>query len=301
MDSAELRELERYLKYHRLIIDYVYVTVATILYYEYIITLRLEVSLIWCSPRGYYTKALFLLARYLPLIQTSMMIFNQLVPNLSVHQCANIYPLCSWMIVIGMNLAQIILAIRTWAVWSRNTRIGIGLIILLSGTFIPQFIFLHRFTKSFKFIPSPYSGFRGCFFSRATHSARDIWVEWATLVITEGVIFILMMISAGKTWKFYGNNKLLKVAHRDGILFYVYILGVTILNLVVVTVLPLEITTITSPLGYTLYSVLAIRIVFNLKSTVRSCQNVTATELHHVHPQFLEIIFVDINTESPSL
>ena len=74
---------------------------------------------------------------------------------------------------------KVILAIRTWAVWQRDWRIGCGLIILVAGCFTPTCIFTVYFLRSlectlpycswlslFNFAspvdPPLYVGFRGC-------------------------------------------------------------------------------------------------------------------------------------------
>ena len=96
----------------------------------------------------------------------------------------------------------VILAVRTYAVWIRDKRVGIGLA-LLSGFFqIPYVIILYRFIQGVvceclrsTFVAArvrplpldtqnPYPEiYRGCAYDTAT---RVIYVNWVILTIVEG-------------------------------------------------------------------------------------------------------------------
>lgn len=74
--------------------------------------------------------------------------------------------------------SQVVMGIRTWAVWHRDRYVGIGLFIVMAGNFTINCILIIRFLKTVacKIIhmsfhiylmsqtvgPAPYDGFRGC-------------------------------------------------------------------------------------------------------------------------------------------
>ncbi|KAF8976886.1 hypothetical protein BDQ17DRAFT_1417632 [Cyathus striatus] len=62
--------------------------------YDVCLTLDLEITFIWKSP-GSFTKALYLLTRYLPFVDVGM-------------------------IAIGVAGGQVILSLRTWAFWRKQ-------------------------------------------------------------------------------------------------------------------------------------------------------------------------------------
>ena len=105
-------------------------------------------------------------------------------------------------------MVVVVLAVRTYAVWKRDKRVGIGLALLLGLSQIPDMILLNRFIQgigceyfvhplffsvlrclralnpSVLVAQNPYPEiFRGCFFTKATRLAFAIWV---TITIVEG-------------------------------------------------------------------------------------------------------------------
>lgn len=118
---------------------------------------------------GSYTKVLFLLVRYIPIFTISLMIYgecsnswrsinaddstDQISLNRTVRQCQIGFPALIWFVMFGIILAeskllrsglfydliisvQVILMIRTWAVWRRNAKVGIVLAALQLATLI---------------------------------------------------------------------------------------------------------------------------------------------------------------------
>jgi len=104
----------------------------------------------------------------------------------------------------------VVLAIRTYAVWNKDKRVGIGLALLLGACQIPNAIIAERFIKgiergyrfdsSFFFprsaympasaktallvVQNPYPEiYRGCMATRAT---RLIFVNWVVFIVMEG-------------------------------------------------------------------------------------------------------------------
>lgn len=98
-----------------------------------------------------------------------------------------------------LTVFQVVLAVRTWAVWQRNRVLGIILAILLIVTTVVNCGFLAHYLKSMKstfpFISrsrnlvedfavasSPYDGFRGCY---VTNSSRSLSVDFIVLTVLE--------------------------------------------------------------------------------------------------------------------
>jgi len=112
-------------------------------------------------------------------------------------------------ISLGLPFATVVLALRTYAVWGKDKRIGVGLALLLALSQIPNVIVLNRFiegigceyhvaslffphsttvparSKSFLLVvqnqyPELY---RGCAFTKST---RLIFADWVIIAIVEG-------------------------------------------------------------------------------------------------------------------
>jgi hypothetical protein len=111
-----------------------------------------------------------------------------------------------------MDLAEIVLAIRTYAVWNKDKRVGIGLALLLVFCQIPNGIIAERFIEAIDFIPNPYPEiYRGCIALSAT---KIFFVNWVVFTVMEGVVLVLMVISALRTYRKNMSN-LLNVIYME--------------------------------------------------------------------------------------
>jgi len=196
---------------------------------------------------------------------------------------------CKWtfraeigLIQVGIPVAEGILALRTWAVWRRDRRIGIVLAILIVGCFILECVFSYRYSKSLKFEPPPYVGFRGCS-PGSEDTDRDLLIVILAVGMTEIVVLGLMMISAYRLYRSGDRNELSNIIHRDGVLFYIYLLCVTLANIVFLTNQLPDLYAMLIPILGVLYSVFATRIVIDIRSMGRRGTGESITELHHVY------------------
>jgi len=259
---SDTEALIQFIRHQRLILDYAYVSAAALLIYDYILTLPMEITFVWYS-RWSYTKTLYLLTRYIPFPVTGLLLFSQLSLHASVKVCAVTWPVVTWFYIFEVILSECILAIRTWAIWRTDRRIGIGLAFLMMGSLVPHCIFANQFVKSMTFGLPPYTGYRGCFI---TDVNRFLWVNYFILTIVDIVVLILMVISGIRAFRTSPNrNNISFIIHKDGILFYIYLLGFTVANVVVMLVPPLEFMSLLSPLETVLYSVLTCRIILNIR------------------------------------
>jgi len=261
MDTTELSSFVQYLRHQRLVNDFVFLSAAAIYFYDYFLTLHLEIKLIW-RARWSYTTALVLLIRYMGFLSIILVLYNQLVPNLSAGTCKILFPFSAWLLVTEMSLAEAMLAVRTWAVWQRNRYIGLGLAARIPAMLFVQFYFVNKFNRALTYHSTPYPGFRGCFVSTVE---RNIWQNYVMLTVAEATILALMIISAFRSYRRGSNSELSYIIHRDGILFYIYIFLFTVANLVITIVLPIDMGILLSPLEDALYSVLTARVVLNIR------------------------------------
>jgi hypothetical protein len=97
-------------------------------------------------------------------------------------------------------LHQVILSIRTWAIWNRSKTVGILLVVSNLAGLVLQFVLLPRFIRAFECTltsislvalsdhaalidaPPPYPGFRGCFL---TKTSIILWGIYAVFTAIE--------------------------------------------------------------------------------------------------------------------
>jgi len=176
----------------------------------------------------------------------------------------------------GIMTSEVVLTIRTWAVWRRDRAVGLALGAVLLGALIWSVYGGIQFSKSLKFSPPPYAGFRGCFIVAGSDILRIQFIILAGLDI---IVLIMMVISAFRSFTRGDNNKFSTIIHRDGILFYIYLLCVTVLNVICLNASPSRLEFMVTPLCAVLYSVLTCRIVLNIRDLSRQDAMNAPTEL----------------------
>jgi len=276
MDSAVIDKLLRYIFHQRHLVDYGFIAALTIVLYDYILTIDREISLIWSSTMS-YTAALYFLAKYLPIISLCLDIPNRLVVGVTNERCDWSFPLAIWLLTTGVLFAETILFIRTWSVWRRDRIVGLVLGPLFVGMICSAIVADLKYQKSLKFSPPPYAGYRGCFAITASDVLR---VDFIVVAVVDFVVLFLMAVSAFRTYQRGSSSELVKVIHRDGLLFYIYLLGSTLVNVIIMSVLPVDLQQLVTPICCSLYSVLTTRIVLNIRQAARWSPGAASTELH---------------------
>jgi len=169
------------------------------------------------------------------------------------------------------------MCVRTWALWRRDFRVGVVLATMMTVTFVAQCMVIVKFNSSLIIEPPPFKGYRGCFLVGASSLLEYTYVMW---LIVDAVVLALIATSAFKAYKLGDTSRLLNVVHRDGIMFYVYLLVFSIANVIFINVVPGELRAILSPLDGILYSVFTSRIILNIRAAARPSPNDTDMELH---------------------
>jgi len=210
----------------------------------------------------------------------------QLFLDIPAHTCRLSYPAALWLVALKMSLAEVILAIRTWAVWNRNKVVCVILTITMLGNLVVQcfFTILSTVLMPHYFQDPMYPGFRGCNSGQLGFAGADLPYSYFALILVEAIVFILMIISAIRLYRQGYTSELSEMIHRDGIFSYVILLAMTIGNIVML-LLSLRLmdninTLMLTPLEEVLYSVLTSRIVMNIRDAGSRPMNGVETELH---------------------
>jgi len=280
MDNAALIY---YLQRQIRLVDYVYVCAGAVYLYDYILTLHLEVKLVWFS-RWTYTKVLFLVVRYMTFVNVWLGFWNIVFLGRSLEACRTTSPVHIRLLVLGIILSEVILAIRTWAVWHRNRYVGIGLGGLTIANVVVQCVMLEKYIPSFEYAPPPFPGWRGCF---VTGADGVMWVNFTAMAVVEAAILILMAISAYWSYKWGNSDELSHIVYRDGIQLYIYLLLISVGNVAIMKALPFEDTVTLSFIQEIMYPVLTTRIVLNIRDAAGTRRGFQ-TELHDTYAEALE-------------
>ncbi|KZV88415.1 hypothetical protein EXIGLDRAFT_175147 [Exidia glandulosa HHB12029] len=250
----------RYSRY----LTYSHLACASLFLWEHVLTSRYEFELIWKAKWG-LGKALFLLARYL--------VWPQLVATLLVdfsfpdaHHCHIVFVIFSdyWAVLIAA-IASVILVLRTWALWESKRCVLIGLLVALCGALVP-IIYIHVQTVSdVQYVPyttySAHLRLPGC---TLTSSRRK---EWVTFIIASCFDLLILCMTVTKAAKIglRGVSGLISVLYRDGIVYFACMFAVSISNLGLIAVAPIEYIGLLRILQGVARSILACRIILHLR------------------------------------
>ncbi|KAF8993482.1 hypothetical protein BDQ17DRAFT_1368195, partial [Cyathus striatus] len=182
------------------------------LLYEYFITLYLEFKYIW-NARWTYIKIIYLATRYLPFVDTSLVLFKQLYPHLSANDCHNLFSAVVWLFIIGMSIAEVIFTVRVWAVWGKSKWSTFFLPIFYLACWTPGYVIIGRAMITAKFSIQNLTP-RGCLVSNEVNTLI-VSSAWAILFAYDMVILILMLVPAVNTFRRSGMSQLTRVMYRD--------------------------------------------------------------------------------------
>jgi len=203
-------------------------------------------------------------------------LYDQIGQDLLVDTCKGTHPLELWATIVIGILADSILAVRTWVVWNVNKVVGVGLLVLMLVNAVLQCMWSNGLVRSFGYAPAPYMEMRGCFFIHG--DLTPLWKGYVVWAIVQFVLFVLMAASAFRSYQWGNASRLWQIIHMDGILFYVFVLCLSIANIIVMNVLPVDLAVVLSPLETILYSSLAMRIILDIRNTVHGGALQTAQE-----------------------
>jgi len=205
------------------------VACGTLLVYDLLCTLDQEVAYVWNSPWTLGT-ALFFLNRYLPFIDTFLSLKLKLSMN-SPETCQRQFTVVTWLIVSGIIISEFILVLRTYAICQRKRYALITLSISSALAFIPAIIVIDIELKSLKYVPSD---FPGC---RLSAASSIIIISYILLAFSETTMAVLTGIAAYRHLR-HSQSRWVTQLYREGLLFYVYLLSISIANVLVPILAP---------------------------------------------------------------
>ncbi|KAJ7119415.1 hypothetical protein C8R44DRAFT_788018 [Mycena epipterygia] len=202
---------------------------ATILVYDLICTIDQEILYVWPQPWSMST-ALFLLNRYLPFVDTFLGLSAKFT-RLSPEQCLLRNKAVGWLSVLGIMLSEVILMLRTYAIWERKRSVLVFLCSLALAAFIPMAVFVYLETRTLHYAAT--DGL-GCLLSDA---GSILLFGYLMIMISETAIAVLTAIKAYRDLRRSRVPWVLKL-YQDGMLFYAYLLLVSIANVMVPIMAP---------------------------------------------------------------
>ncbi|KAF8991355.1 hypothetical protein BDQ17DRAFT_1370900 [Cyathus striatus] len=197
----------------------------SLLVYEYFITLDSEVKYVWGSRWG-LMKILYIITRYLPFTDTSLLIFRHFLPHPSSQ---------TWFIMLGMSIAEVIFTLRTWVMCGKKKWLTFSLPVFYVVLWTCDYYSIGKAVNTVTFNYQPLMPW-GCLVSDGNMTL--IWINWTLLFIYDFANLALMLIPRYRSvLNQKGKSRLTKAIFTDGIIYYVYLFIVSLANLIVVVTL----------------------------------------------------------------
>ncbi|KAJ8082404.1 hypothetical protein PM082_008259 [Marasmius tenuissimus] len=266
MDASILKLLDDLqLVSNRILTKHSVASVA-LLVYDYTLTFSKEVNHVWTSA-GTLMRCILLLQRYLPLVDNgAVLLLRHFIPHPSNKTCRVLYSTTGWMSSGGIALSEMVLTTRVWAIWGRGKIFGTLLLVFFLGCWAPSILVQYKLIQSVQFAQSmPIVNERGCLVESAKPYA---WICWGLLMVYEGGLLLLMIFSCLKNClKSATKGKLAKIVYTDGILYYMYLFGLSLINLVVILCFPGSVLVdLLGSLERVMYPILTSRVIFHIRA-----------------------------------
>ncbi|KLO08529.1 hypothetical protein SCHPADRAFT_606289 [Schizopora paradoxa] len=254
MSTVSLAELAKTLS-QTVDVKYFYLTNAVALYYDTLIYFGDEVEFIWLA-RWSAGKVLYIASRYLAFIDLSLLVVYVTDWHLTPMACMRVFRTSSWLEVAGVLIAEVLLIIRTFALYDRSKAILVYLIFLKIALTIPAIVLINNTFHSFDYISSPAPSILPCM-AILQNGHSKMWFAFLCIAIFDlsehpflrGCFFIgnssqpadivtLTLFRAISSWRSLGrlNTRqapLLTTLYRDGIIYFVCLFATSLSNVFV--------------------------------------------------------------------
>jgi len=207
--------------------SHVLVASLMVLVYDAFLTIGNEINYIWLQPWT-LGSLLFMVNRYLPFLDTSLGLYLEFAQT-TPRECKRYYTGITWMIAVGLMVSELILLLRTWALWERSNKIFYFLGGLSSLTFVPGILITYYEIKSLKFGEVPEGGL-GC---NLVSASKVIMAAYVLITLSETTVVALTIRKGWEQRARRSQSSWVKRVYRDGLLFYLYLLVITVTNMVV--------------------------------------------------------------------
>jgi len=269
--------LDQYLN-DRTLVSYFLVASTVLLVYDWMLMFPAELEVVW-SAKLRPLNVIYIIQRYLPFVDTIGVLYVVVFAKpIDPDTCRTLYDLSGWMYIIGIALTEVILTMRTWALWGQNIKLTIGLPIFFLCCWVPNFYIMQRFLDTQTYMPSPFPNQVGCVI---LGGQPVLFLCWIILMIYEAGILILMLFP-GLTYFRRNSDRwsaLTNVVYRDGITYYIYLFVLSIVNVVVILSLSHDLENLFSPPQRVIQTLLTSRAILHMRSQSRKQSQLSSTAI----------------------
>ncbi|KAI0324075.1 hypothetical protein GY45DRAFT_1289475 [Cubamyces sp. BRFM 1775] len=255
-------------------------------------TLGEEVALVWPSQMS-TMKMIFFLNRYMPFVDISLAVYRESLPFstyppepyravfLGVHSpkvCSVLWPITVALYPLGSIISEVILMVRTLAIWNFH-KIVWGLMIAVGfGIVIPFVSVIQQYFRNLHYPSRSVLEYTGCV---ASISDSVGWVFYASIIVSETTVVVLTLL---KLYTMKGSRstlpRLFRTMYRDGTCFYCALLCISVANLLCMRLAPVEMSSALQLPHRAIHSTLCSRVLLNLRAAAAGSSGLTLDEFN---------------------
>ncbi|KLO17496.1 hypothetical protein SCHPADRAFT_163975 [Schizopora paradoxa] len=211
------------------LVKYFHVASVALAVYDYLLMLPVEIRYIWKDQQTFsWKQALYLLTRYLCFVDVSILSAFLFDAELSPNSCGILYRTAAWFEFSGIIVAEVILLLRTHAIW-QGSRTILYIIISLSSVAIPGAVVMYLDMSTLKFPVSPIPTIVPCI---SSGEKSILYIDYALVLGVEFVVIALTICIGLKQWK-EQLNPMATVLYRDAFTFSSILFATSIANVTV--------------------------------------------------------------------
>ncbi|KAH8823066.1 hypothetical protein DL96DRAFT_261394 [Flagelloscypha sp. PMI_526] len=236
--------------------------VFAIFVWDWAITLNMEIQYVWRS-KWTLGKVLYLLTRYIAVAHIFLGLFWLRLRNIPDKQseCPIPFTARAWFGCAGVEIAEVILVLRTWALWGRKKWILASLLILQSIVFAYDGFSLHFFVRSVIWGGPELAEVPGCVVVGASQT-QLFSGSFISIAAFEFIIFIFTLIPVLRK---AGRNRLADIIFRDAVTFSLAMTLISTMNVVIMYTVPSQYSIILLLFQVVMHSIVTSRILLHMR------------------------------------
>jgi len=249
---------------------YIKVGMLTLLSYDYFLSFAQEVAYIW-SSEWTFVKVLYFISRYSPFIDTILLVEGRLNPHTTIAACNRTMAFTTIFADAGIGTSDLILVVRTYVVYERSRKVLVALVMSWIFVAVLNIAAVVDWTNTPSELPSSIiPGTPLCLQHDITSHIGLI--NYVSLVGFETMVVALTLWQVirkqyykfGFAWTSEATRNMLVIFYRDGLLFYMFILPITLGSALELAFAPPELQVLSTPLRV-LHSILCCRLVIHIR------------------------------------
>jgi len=202
---------------------------AFLLIYDTVMNFSYEVNFVWLK-RWSFGKVLYIITRYSAFVDVFFIFWYFFRSTLTQESCHRVYEIMTWSMTFGVIVANLVLDIRTSAMWGQSTLVVIYLSIIELTAIVVAVFELDQSLKTTTFVPSPSPDIVPCI---AILGDNRVFVVCCIIMGIDLNRLLLTLYRGLSQWR-RNSVPLIHTLYRDGVVYLVVLVSVSMANAIVI-------------------------------------------------------------------